>query len=195
MKQWGSAENREGVARRAILVDMPAPAQPLIIYQAPRVSRGATPHSPSRDAYDSVREEWRRQGGNKKKEATLTCLLVFVRDRSVHVKHGPRTCRLEMKLPFTCSRTLPTSATFAALRIRPEKREGDFRGDKFFSSKLSKKSNRTAFFFKGGKIKLVGGCLTGLNTTPLLRTRSLTSLVRLYRRDVTWSCTWEGIHQ
>lgn len=32
MKQWGSAENREGVARRATLVDMLAPAQPLIIH-------------------------------------------------------------------------------------------------------------------------------------------------------------------
>lgn len=52
-----------------------------------------------------VREERRREtGGKKKKEVTPVCLLVFVRDCSVHVKHDPPTCRLEMKLALASFR-------------------------------------------------------------------------------------------
>lgn len=135
MKQWGSAENREGVARRATLVDMPAPAQPLIIYQAPRASLVGLPRTTHRGRVRFRTRRMARVGGSEKKEATLACLLVFVRDCSVHVKHGPPTCRLEMKLAFTCkgvSHTLSTSVTFTPLRAPPP-REGDFRDENYFS--------------------------------------------------------------
>lgn len=149
---------------------------------------GLPPHRPSyADAYDSVREEW--QGEIKKSKPPLTCLLVFVRDRSVHVKHGPPTCRLEMKLPFTCSCT-PLSHD---IKNSPREARGRFSGWIFFFEPFEEVESNV--LSRRRKVKLVGRRLAGLNTTPLLRMRSLTSLARFYRRDVTRSCAWEDIHQ
>jgi len=52
--------------------------------------------------------------------------LVFVRDCSMHVKHGSPTCRLEMKLALCALGTLPTNTTFAPLRATLWKMRGIF---------------------------------------------------------------------
>lgn len=64
-------------------------------------TRSRTPIVTRTSSNDEDRE--RAMGGDetKNKKAALACLLVFVEDCSVHVKHGPPTCRQGMDFVLT----------------------------------------------------------------------------------------------
>jgi len=96
-------ENREGVARRAILVDMLAPAQPLIVHRipcAPPRGARAPPRATFRANGTTSSREREPRGSSKKRKQSLRCLSVGIyaglfgarQTRSAYLPTGDETC-------------------------------------------------------------------------------------------------------